>query len=86
MNFFEIIDLGDFVIDDSNKIAEVIETALAKLNSDLQETCDSIEMLEQFSIVSYFLYRTNSPGLWQEDSGGFDKQKFQEVLCEKFKL
>ena len=84
MNFFEIVDLGDFVGDDFNKIAEVIEAALAKLNTGLQETSDSTEVLEQFSIVSYFLYRTSSPGLWLEASGGFDKQKFQKVFCEKF--
>ena len=79
MNFFEIIDLGDFVIDDFNKIAEAIETALAKLNSDLQETCDSIEILEQFSIVSYFLYRTNPPGLWINASEGFNKEELLKL-------
>jgi hypothetical protein len=86
MNFFEITDLGDFAGDDFNKIAEAIETALAKLNSDSQKTCDSIETLEQFSIVSYFLYRTNSPGLWINASEDFNKTILIKTICEKFKL
>ena len=84
MNFFETIDIGDFAGNDFDKIIEVIEAALAKLNSNRQDTDDNTEVLEQFSIVSYFLYRTNSPGLWLEAGGGFDKQKFQEIFRERF--
>ena len=86
MNFFEIIDLGDFVIDEFEKVAEVIENALAKLNSSQQETCDTTEILEQFAIVSYFLYRTNPSGLWINASEGFDRTVFAKTISEKFKL
>jgi excinuclease UvrABC nuclease subunit len=80
MNFFDIIDLGDFVIDEFDKITESIENASAKLNSNRQETCDSTEILEQFSIVSYFLYRTNPPGLWMNISEGFSRENLEERL------
>jgi hypothetical protein len=85
MNFFEVIDLGDFVMDDSNKITEAIESALLKLNSSQQET-DSMELTERFSIVSYFLYRTNSSGLWINTSENFDKMMFTQTVREKFKV
>jgi hypothetical protein len=80
MNFFEIIDLGDFVIESIEKIAEAIETATAKLNIGRQESCDSVEILEQFAIVSYFLYRTKPSGLWINASGGFNREKLEESL------
>ncbi len=82
MNFFEIIDLGDFIIDEFDKITESIENALAKLNSSRQETRDSTEILEQFSIVSYFLYRTNPSGLWINASEGFDRQDLVEKAAK----
>ena len=74
MNFFGVIDPGDFVIDETDKIAEAIENALLKLNSDRQKT-DDIETLEQFAIISYFLYRTKPAGLWMDVSESFDRHK-----------
>ncbi|MCX5633610.1 MAG: UvrB/UvrC motif-containing protein [Phycisphaerae bacterium] len=97
MNFFEVIDVGDFVIDDFEKSIGAIENALLKLNSNQQENCDpstwfdsfdftqdkyahhkplrasSTELIERFSIVSYFLYRTKPAGLWIDASGGVDR-------------
>jgi len=81
MNFFEMIDSGDFVIDETDKIAEAIENALAKLNISQQGVGDSVEILEQFAIVSYFLYCTKPRGLWMDASRGFDRE---ELL--KFKI
>jgi hypothetical protein len=79
MNFFEIIDFGDFVIDEFDKITESIENALARLNSNRQETCDSTEILEQFSIVSYFLYRSNPSGLWINVPEGFNREELLKL-------
>jgi hypothetical protein len=94
MNFFEIIDcrkaspsgLGDFMIDDFAKITGAIENALSKLNSGRQDIGNSIEILEQFSIISYFLYRTKPSGLWLNVSEGFDKTVLKRTISEKFKL
>ncbi|MFA6186211.1 MAG: UvrB/UvrC motif-containing protein [Phycisphaerae bacterium] len=60
MNCFDIIDLGDFLEDEQDKISQAIENALCRLKNDF----DEIETLEKFSIISYFLYRTGSTGLW----------------------
>jgi hypothetical protein len=62
MNFFDLIDLGDFFIDEQDKISQAIEKVLGELKNDFNE----IETLEKFSIISYFLYRTGSNGLWQK--------------------
>ncbi|MGA2915580.1 MAG: UvrB/UvrC motif-containing protein [Sedimentisphaerales bacterium] len=62
MNFFEIIDLGNFLIDDKDKIYEAIQNALNKLNGP-QES-GGTEILERFAIISYFLYRSKPAGLW----------------------
>jgi len=77
MSFFEIIDSGDFVIDETDKIAEAIENALA-LNISQQGVGDSVEILEQFAIVSYFLYCTKPRGLWMDASRGFDREELLE--------
>ncbi|MGB8225812.1 MAG: UvrB/UvrC motif-containing protein [Sedimentisphaerales bacterium] len=86
MNFFEVIDIGDFVIDDSSKITEIIENTLLKLNGGQQNAGDNSEILERFAIISYFLYRTNWPGLWVNTSEGFDKMMFAQTVREKFKV
>jgi excinuclease UvrABC nuclease subunit len=86
MNFFEVVDLGDFVIENIEKIAAVIENALAKLNSNRQETCDpstslragNNETLERFAIVSYFLYRTKPAGIWINASDSFNREELQK--------
>lgn len=62
MNFFDVIDLGDFCEDEQDKISQAVENALYRLKNDFNE----IETLEKFSIISYFLYRTGSTGLWQK--------------------
>jgi len=82
MNFFEIIDLGDFVIEGTEKIAGAIENTLAKLNIGRQETCDSTEILEQFAIVSYFLYRTKPSGLWINVSDGFYRHELTRLFSD----
>ncbi len=84
MNFFEIIDLGDFVIETTEKVAEAIEKSLAKLNGNRQEICDSTETIEQFAIVSYFLYRTKLSGLWINVCEGFDKTAFVKTVNNFF--
>jgi hypothetical protein len=86
MNFLKVADIGDFVIEDTEKIAEAIETTLAKLNTPSQNTGDNTEMLEQFTIVSYFLYRTKAAGLWINALEGFNKTILVKAICEKFKL
>jgi excinuclease ABC subunit C len=62
MNFFDVIDLGDFFADEQDKISQAVEDALCRLKNGFNE----IETLEKFSIISYFLYRTGSTGLWQK--------------------
>jgi excinuclease UvrABC nuclease subunit len=64
MNFFDVIDLGDFFTDEQAQISQAVENALCRLKNDFNE----IETLEKFSIISYFLYRTGSTGLWQKKS------------------
>ncbi|MDD5134832.1 MAG: UvrB/UvrC motif-containing protein [Phycisphaerae bacterium] len=65
MSFFEVIDLGDFFEDQTEKIAEAVEEGLSKICRPSDTICDNTEILEQFSIISYFLYRTGSKGVWQ---------------------
>jgi excinuclease UvrABC nuclease subunit len=84
MNFSEIIDLGDFVIESVEKISEGIENALSKISFPSENICDETELVEKFLIISYFLYRTNPSGLWLRISDGFERQKFQEAFCGKF--
>jgi excinuclease UvrABC nuclease subunit len=62
MNFFDVIDLGDFLADEQAQISQAVENALCRLKNDFNE----IETLERFSVISYFLYRTGSTGLWQK--------------------
>lgn len=62
MNFFDIVDLGDFFADEQDKISQAVENALCRLKNDFNE----IETLEKFAIISYFLYRTGSTGVWQK--------------------
>jgi len=84
MNFSEIIDLGDFVIESVEKISEGIENVLSKIRFPSENISDETELVEKFSIISYFLYRTNPSGLWLRISDGFERQRFQEAFCEKF--
>ena len=66
ISFFEVSDLGDFVDEESEKIAEAVEKALSKICESSDVISDSTEILEQFSVVSYFLYRTGTKGIWQK--------------------
>lgn len=77
MNFSRIIDMGDFLSDDKNKICDEIQNVLNKLN-DPQQSCDA-ETLEKFSIISYFLYRSKPSGLWLSTSDQFDKDKLMDI-------
>jgi excinuclease UvrABC nuclease subunit len=65
ISFFEVIDLGDFVEDQTGKIAEAVEEGLSKICRP-SNVINSVEILEQFSIISYFLYRTGTKGVWQK--------------------
>lgn len=63
MNFFTISDLGDFLADEKEKICVEVENSLAKLQ---QNQSGGDETIERFSIISYFLYRSNPFGLWMK--------------------
>jgi hypothetical protein len=98
MNFSEMIDIGDFAIENIDKITEAIENASLKLNNNQQETCDpstpsiqlrinslrasSTELVERFSIISYFLYRTKPAGLWMDASGGVDRHGLTRLFLD----
>lgn len=86
MNLFKVFDLGDFIIDEFGKVTEAIESALTRLSTSLEDVGDSIDILEQFAIVSYFLYRTKPSGLWISVSEAFNKAAFEKMVREKFKL
>jgi excinuclease ABC subunit C len=60
MNFFGITDLGDFPADETEKINQAIEGAITERPTG----CESSDRLEEFAIISYFLYRTGSTGQW----------------------
>jgi hypothetical protein len=66
MSFFEVSDLGDFVDDEPEKIAEAVEKALPQICRPPDVIIGSTEILEKFSIISYFLYRTGTKGVWQK--------------------
>lgn len=80
ISFFEVIDLGDFIADETEKITEAVENTLSKICRPLDAIRNSTEILEQFSIISYFLYRTSSTGLWLDVSGGFDGKTIKNRL------
>ena len=73
MNFSNIIDLGDFPADNPDLIFEKINAALDSLTISSVNTSD--EIIERFSIVSYFLYRSKPSGLWLDASSGIDQQE-----------
>jgi excinuclease UvrABC nuclease subunit len=77
INVFNIIDLGDFTLENPDSIYEAVTKNLC---DSPKETGD--ETIERFSIVSYFLYRTKPSGLWRNVSSGFKKEDFQKTLSE----
>jgi excinuclease UvrABC nuclease subunit len=81
INFFNIIDLGDFTLDNTDSIYEAINKNLRNPSQDVSD-----KIIERFSIASYFLYRSKPSGLWLNISEGFDKTVFLKVICEKFKV
>lgn len=74
MNFFQIIDLGDFLRDKP----EIINESIKKRMENLSESPDC-DTLERFSIVTYFLYRSNPSGVWQKIHDKFD---FTEAMTK----
>jgi excinuclease UvrABC nuclease subunit len=76
MDFFNIIDAGDFGLDNPDLIYEAISKNLNNLSRNISD-----EIIERFSIASYFLYRSKSSGLWINASEGFNRE---EIL--KFKI
>jgi excinuclease ABC subunit C len=78
INFFNIIDLGDFTLDNPDSIYETISKSLEGLRNSQENISD--ETIERFSIASYFLYCSKPSGLWLNTSNGLDKQDFQKTL------
>jgi hypothetical protein len=76
IDFFNIIDLGDFALDNPDLIYEAISKSSGNPPQDI---CD--EIIERFSIASYFLYRSKPAGLWINASEGFNRE---DIL--KFKI
>jgi len=76
INFFNIIDLGDFGLDNPDSIFEAISKNLSCPSGIVSD-----EIIERFSIASYFLYRSKPSGLWANAIEGFDRE---EIL--KFKI
>lgn len=70
IDFFNIIDLGDFGLDRPDLIYEAISKNIRNSSQDISD-----EIVERFSIVSYFLYRSKPSGLWLNISDGFDKKE-----------
>jgi hypothetical protein len=87
MNFSQIIDLGDFILDNSNSIYKTISKSLENLRNSTDPSTSlrarniSDETIERFSIASYFLYRSKPSGLWLNVSKGFEPKE----LIDKFK-
>jgi hypothetical protein len=75
ISFFNIIDLGDFTLDNPDLIYEAINKNLCNPSQGISD-----EMIERFSIASYFLYRSKPSGLWLNVGKEFDKQDFQSWL------
>jgi hypothetical protein len=75
INFSDIIDLGDFTLDNPDLIYETINKNLRNVSQGISD-----EIIERFSIASYFLYRSKPSGLWLNTSNGLDKQEFQKTL------
>jgi excinuclease UvrABC nuclease subunit len=71
MDFFNIIDLGDFALGNPDLICEAISKNLNNISNTSGKISD--EIIERFSIVSYFLYRSKPSGLWVNISEGFDR-------------
>jgi excinuclease UvrABC nuclease subunit len=80
INFFNIIDLGDFTLDNPDSICEAISKSFDGLGDSAEKNFDNL--VERFSIISYFLYRTKPSGLWLNVSGGFEKENFQKSLSQ----
>jgi excinuclease UvrABC nuclease subunit len=80
IDFFNIIDLGDFSSDEPDLIYEAINK---NLNNPPQDISD--EIVERFSIVSYFLYRSKASGIWINTSKGFDREVLLKAISEKSK-
>jgi hypothetical protein len=78
INFFNIIDLGDFTLDNPDSIYEKICASFENFRNSQEKITD--ETIERFSIASYFLYRSKPSGLWLNTSNGLDKQEFQKTL------
>jgi excinuclease UvrABC nuclease subunit len=76
IDFFNINDLGDFALDEPDLIYDAINK---NLSNPSQAICD--EIIDRFSIVSYFLYRSKAPGIWINASKGFDREEIT-----KFKI
>ncbi len=70
IDFFNINDLGDFSIDEPDLIYDAISK-----NPGTSPKNVSDEMIERFSLVSYFLYRSKPAGMWINASERFDREE-----------
>ncbi|MFA5293483.1 MAG: UvrB/UvrC motif-containing protein [Phycisphaerae bacterium] len=77
IDFFNIIDLGDFALDNPDSIYEAISKNLINSPGNISD-----EIIERFSIASYFLYRSKPSELWLNVSDGFDRQNFLEAILK----
>ncbi|MCE5339823.1 MAG: hypothetical protein LLF92_01670 [Planctomycetaceae bacterium] len=59
MDVFDITDLGDFIIENTDTITELIGQT-----REVAHTVNA-ETLDRFAIVTYFLYRSKPSGVWK---------------------
>ncbi len=76
MNIFDIIDLGDFIIENMDTIAELI--GQTHRSAPTTHTINS-DTLDKFAIVTYFLYRSKPSGSWKIVN---EKTDFANVFSE----
>ena len=77
------IELGNFQIDDMGDFYKLLAAEIDNKNPGTAQQ----ELLEQFSLAAYFLYRSKPPGVWLDCS----KQKglpgietIRKAICERF--
>jgi hypothetical protein len=77
MDFFNITDLGDFTRENPDLTYEAISKNICNCPENVSD-----EIIERFSIVSYFLYRSKPTGAWINASAGVDKHEFSRLFLD----
>lgn len=75
MNIFKIVDAGDFLWDNHDIITSVVTKAMDELIEN-----KGANMLEKFSIITYFLYRSKPSGQWLKFETIEDLKKIKDLL------